>query len=320
MALLRPNALVSIAGRSLSMAEGAILSLRVSLGLQHAHDGISLLCGPGSKFASAAPGAALNIKLGATGSEQAVLAGEVLAVRQQAAGLVIDGVSATIALSRLFKSASHVNPTVADVVRGLIGSAAVDRIDAPLQLGVWHAENRLSVWQQLQALARLAGADLGSAADGGLRFVSPQPQGAPQRLRYGAQLLHWDLAQAAPPPSAAVAAAQPHGAGSAAGTARWHWLSHDPVGAGAGPARVPGALADRDAAQAVGQALSGRAQRQGRSGQVLIVGDATLRPGAVVQLADLPGTDPGPLRVLAVQHRLDRVSGFLTRLTVEGTQ
>lgn len=318
MALLRPNAQVSIAGRSLSLAEGSILSLRVSLGLLQAHDGVTLQCGPGSKFGSATPGDALSVKIGGAGSELAVLAGEVLTVRQQPAGLAIDGVSATIKLSRLFKSASHVNPTVADVVRSLIGGAAVDRIDAPLQLGAWHAENRLSVWQQLQALARLAGADLGSAADGGLRFVSPQPQGAPQRLRYGAQLLHWDLAQAAPAPAASVAVAQPHGAGSAAGSARWHWLSHDPVGAAADPARVPGALADRDAAQAVGRALGERAQRQGHWGQLLINGDAALRPGAVVQLADLPGADPGPLRVLAVQHRLDRASGFLTRLTVEG--
>jgi hypothetical protein len=51
---------------------------------------------------------------------------------------------------------------------------------------------------------------------------------------------------------------------------------------------------------------------------LLIVGHAALRPGAVVQLVDLPGNNPGKLRVLAVQHRLDRVSGFLTRLTVEG--
>lgn len=318
MALLRPNALVSIAGRSLSLAAGAIVSVRVSLGLQPAHDGVSLQCWPGSKFAAAAPGDALSVKLGAQGSETLVLTGEVLAVHQRPAGLGLDGVSATIALSRLYKTASHVNPSVADVVRDLVGGAAVDRIDAPLQLGAWHAENRLCVWQQLQALARLAGADLGSAADGGLRFVSPRPQGAPQRLRYGAQLLHWDLARSASPTASTAPAAAPHGAGSEAGSARWHWLSHDPVGAGADPARAPGALANRDAAQAVGQALGQRATRQGRAGRLLIVGDASLRPGAVVQLTDLPGADPGALRVLAVQHRLDHSSGFLTRLTVEG--
>jgi hypothetical protein len=315
MSLMRPNAKVTIAGRSLSAAEGAIVWLRVDLGLGSAHDGISLQCWPGSQFKSAAPGDEISVALGDKGSEKDVLAGEVLTVQQQPDGPLIDGVSATIALSRLFKTSSHVNPTVADVVRDLIGSAAVDRIDAPLKLGVWHAENRLCVWQQLQTLARLAGADLGSAADGGLRFVSPQPLGAPVRLRHGAQLLDWDLAQSIAPAAPTVA---PHGAGSEAGSSRWHWLSHDPVGAAADPARVPGALATRAAAQAVARALSDRATRQGLTGRLLIVGHAALRPGAVVQLVDLPGNNPGKLRVLAVQHRLDRVSGFLTRLTVEG--
>ena len=316
MSLMRPNAKVTIAGRSLSAAEGAIVSLRVDVGLGSAHDGVSLQCWPGSQFNSAAPGDKISVALGDKGSEIDVLGGEVLTVQQRPDGQMIDGVSATIALSRLFKTSSHVNPTVADVVRDLIAGAAVDRIDAPLKLGAWHAENRLSVWMQLQALARLAGADLGSAADGGLRFVSPQPLGAALRLRYGAQLLDWDLAQSV---ARTAPAAAPHGAGSAAGTSRWHWLSHDPVGAAADPSHVPGALATRDAAQAVAQAWSDRATRQVLAGRLLIVGHAALRPGAVVQLVDLPGKDPGHLRVLAVQHRLDRVSGFLTRLTVEGT-
>ena len=317
MSLMRPNAQVTIDGRSLSSAEGAIVALRVDLGLQGAHDGVCLTLWPDSKFATAAPGDAISVALGDAGAEVDVLGGEVLAARSRPEGLVIEGVAATIALSRLFKSQSYVNPTVADVVNDLIGGAAVDRVDAPLGLGAWHAENRLSVWQQLQALARLAGADLGSAADGSLRFVAPQPGGAPTRLRYGAQLLHWDLAQAVATTAPALAT---HGAGSAAGSSRWHWLSHDPVGAGADPARIAGALATRDAAQSAGQALADRAARQGRFGRVLIVGDASLRPGDTVELADLPGDDPGTLRVMAVQHRLDRASGFLTRLTVEAAQ
>lgn len=314
MALMRPNAKLSIAGRSLSSAEGAVAAVRVDLSLNGAHDGVRLTLWPQSKFASAAPGDALTVALGDTGSEVDVLGGEVLAARTRPDGLVIEGVSATIALSRLFKGGPYINPSVADVVNDLIGSAAVDRVDAPLKLGAWHADNRLSVWQQLQALARLAGADLGSAADGGLRFISPGPAGAATKLRYGAQLLHWDLAQTPAPDVPTLAS---HGAGSQAGSSRWHWLSHDPVGVGADPARTPGALSSRDAAQTASQALADRAARQATVGRVLIVGNADLRPGDTVELTDLPGNDPGRLRIIALQHRLDRVSGFLTRLTVE---
>lgn len=322
MALLRPTAQVTIGARRLAMAEAGITDLRVDLGLHQAHDGATLHCWPGSKFNRAQPGDAFNLALGGQGDETNVLSGEVLSVRQRPDALVINGVAASITLSRRFSSGSHINPTVADVVRDLIGNAKVDRIDAPLKLGVWFADNRLSVWQQLQALARLAGADLGCAAEGGLRFVSPTPVGpaspsAPVRLRHGADLLHWDLAQYSAATRPATPQLAPHGAGSEAGSARWHWLAHDPVGAGADTARVPGALASRDAAQSASQALAAQGTRQARSGQLLIVGHATLRPGDRVQLIDLPGDDPGPLRVLAVQHRITPDAGFLTRLTVE---
>ena len=100
MSLLRPNAQVTLAGRSLSSAEGAVQSVRVDLGLNGAHDGVRLTLWPDSKLASAAPGDLISVALGDAGSEVDVMGGEVLAVRSRPDGVVIEGVSATIALSR----------------------------------------------------------------------------------------------------------------------------------------------------------------------------------------------------------------------------
>src|SRR5262249_19300041 len=117
---------------------------------------------------------------------------------------------------------------------------------------------------------------------------------------------------AAAPPMPVIAA---HGAGSEAGSARWHWLRHDPA---SDPTVTIGGIATKDAAEDAGKALASRAARSAVRGRLLIVGNAAIRPGDGVELADLPAGDPGALHVLGVQHTLDSTTGFLTRLTVEG--
>jgi hypothetical protein len=51
---------------------------------------------------------------------------------------------------------------------------------------------------------------------------------------------------------------------------------------------------------------------------LLVVGRPSLRPTDLVELRGLPEPAPGPLRVLAVEHRFDGRAGFLTSLRVEG--
>jgi hypothetical protein len=82
--------------------------------------------------------------------------------------------------------------------------------------------------------------------------------------------------------------------------------------------KVPGALRDQDGAQTYEQALSDARTRRATRGDVLIAGEATVRAGDVVTLADLPAVDDGPLRVTAATHHLDGESGFYTYLRVEG--
>jgi len=315
MSLFRPGARLTLDGRSLSGPEAALLRLRVELTVSGAHDLAQLQLWSGSKFADAAPGASLAIALGDTGSEEDVWAGELSGVRATPQGVVLEGVAATAALSRSYRSQSYLNQSVADIVRDLAGPVPVDNVQCDVKLAAYHVDNRRSAWSHLQNLAALVGADLGSAPGGGLRFVASAGANRPTRLRHGAELLHWDVARRAQPEAAAGAA---HGSASESGEKRWHWLSHDPVGAGAGPTRVPAALATRDAAQAVANALQQRAARAAVSGELWVQGMAGLRPGDMVELADVQGADPGRLRILGMTHTLDSRSGFLTRLRVEG--
>ncbi len=315
MSLSRPNARITIDSRELGADEAALVRLQIDLAVNGSHDQASLQLWPRSKFADAAAGATLSIKLGERDSEEDVWAGEVSARRLSPQAVVIEGLAATVALSRSAKSQSYLNQSVADIVRDLAGSAKIDQAQGSLKLNAYHVDNRRPVWSHLRALARLVGADLGSAPDGSLRFMPAAGAVSPLELRYGAELLDWNLALHAAPQAAAVAA---YGSASESGTARWHWLAHDPVGAGAATTRLPAALSTRDAAQAVSDATQKRAERAAVSGELLILGRPTIRPGDAVEPTGLPGGAPGVLRVRAVRHTFDATSGFLTRLQVEG--
>lgn len=314
MTLVRPNANVTVDGRTLSAAEGALVWAEVDLAVTGAHDAARLKVSRSSRFADAAPGATIAISLGDTGSEIDVLTGQLNAPLAAPEGSMLEAYAATVELSRTYKSQTYVNQSVGDIVSDLAGSVSIDKVDASIQLGVYYADNGRSVWTHLQTLAELARADVGSSPDGGLRFVTPSPGLLPTRLRYGAEVLDWSIGPAPAPTAAAIAA---HGAGSEAGSNKWHWVLRDPVGAGGSRTRIAGGVATRDAAEAAGRAAEGRAKRATRRGTVLITGDASIRPGDIVELADIPGSDLGPLRVLRVQHRLD-ARGFVTRLGVEG--
>lgn len=315
MALSRPSARLTLAGRELGADEAGLVRLKVTLAGDGGHDSAQLALWPGSKFADAEPGTPLQLALGERGAEAEVFGGEVQARSQQPQQVLIDALAATVALSRSTRSQAFRNQTVADIVRDLAGEVDIDQALATLKLPAWHVDNRRPLWRHLQDLARLVDADLCSAAGGGLRFVPAGSPAAPRLLRHGADLLDWHITRLSEPVPAAVAAV---GAGSEQGEARWHWLRHDPVGAGAGPTLLPAGVATRDGAQGVADGLASRARRSALRGELLLPGDATLRPGDVVQLQDLPGGDPGALRVRGVLHTLDVASGFLTRLRVEG--
>jgi hypothetical protein len=306
---------ITLDGRRLTAAEGAVARLTLSLGLgTTAHDHAELILWPGSKLAAASPGASLTLALGEAGDEEDVFRGEVSAVGSLPGGVVLEGLGATVALSRAYRSQTYLRQSVGAIVRDLAGEAPIDEVEADTRLDVYSVDDRRPVWAHLADLARLAGCEVSAGPSGGLRFLPPR-EGAPATLGWGADVLAWDVASSPPPPAPLAAAL---GAASEQGAERWHWLRHDPVAdPGATPTRLLAPLRTRDAAESLGGALAARAARAGARGTVRLVGRPDLRPGDRAEVADLPPPDPGPLRILAVEHLLDGRRGFVTTLTVE---
>ncbi len=338
MTLTRPSAVVTLDGQRLTSAEGAVARVRVHLGLGPAHDLVECICWPSSKLKGATAGGTLTVALGGVGEEQDVFSGEVSDVRLAPDGVVIEGLAATIALSRSYVSQSFLDLSIADIVQQLADAAgvAVDDVSGDTVLSAYAVDDRRPVWGYINELAQLAGADVVATVSGALKFAAPASAdsaggvsgalagaaslllgGASTGLRFGANVIDWRAATRAVPDPASVAA---YGSGSESGSEKWHWIRRDQDAVGSGRARVAAAASTRDAASAIAGTLALRARRAARRSTVTVTGDASLRPGQVTQVRDLPGDAGGELRIVAAVHALDGDSGFRTRLILEAAQ
>ncbi len=309
----RPSATITIEGRSLTSFEAGLVRLNVHMahGTHHTAD---LTLWPKSKFSEAAVGAKITMALGVDGEDNDVLTGEIAGSVGTPSGVGLEAVSATVALSRTRKSQTYVSQKVGDIVNDLASDVDIDEVSADLTLSAYSVDQRRTVWAHLVELASLSGSDLGCSASGGLRFVPPASGPGSTRFMFGATVLDWRLANLTPPPVPKIA---PHGAASEQGTDKWHWILHDPVGEGGDPTRIVGAFHTRDAADWLAKALEERAARSALRGRVRLVGESALRPGAVIEIEDLPGPAAGPFRLLTVRHTFDARWGFYTDVTVE---
>ena len=140
-------------------------------------------------------------------------------------------------------------------------------MQAPLRLAAYHVDERRTVWDHLQDLARLAGCETSADDQGRLRF-RPLPgatgggglgglgagvpaeaanvasgllgRGSTKRLRHGAELVAW-RAQVGPEPGA-VPDVVPNGNSSGQGLGSWHVVLKEPDGgAPSGLVLVPAA-------------------------------------------------------------------------------
>lgn len=314
MSVRRPSARITLDGRELSSAEAGVRRVEVILESGGSHDSAQVLLWPGSAFADAATGSSLVVALGDSGEEETVWTGTVESVRRSPDAIRVAGLAPTAVLSTSYKAQAYLQQSMGEVVRDLAGDVDIDTVDAPIRFEAYHVDNQRSAWNHLQALAALAVADLGSSAEGKLRFVGPDRLALPRLLRFGADLLGWEIESLPRPPASEYASPR---AASEQGPSRWHWLTADPVGEGGPPKRLPGALATRDSAQLANRAAETRAARAERSGSLSLQGTPDLRPGDQIKLLQLPGEDPGTLRARRVQHRLDGRAGFSTEVAIE---
>ena len=316
----RPAAKLTFDGSALSAAEAALVAMHVELGAGGAHDRFRATVAPGSPAADAEPGATAKIEMGYEDGLETVLTGAVTSLDRHPAGVVIEGLAGTAPLSAAWLGRSYVSQTVGDIVSDLVssGGGTAGDVSATLSLSAYHVDERRTVWAHVRSLAWLTGAELTCDADGALNLrPATQASAAARTPAHGADVIEWDLGPCDPQPWDVTVV--PFGAASEEGAEKWHVLLKEPEGSSpSSPTLVPGALRDRDGAQALEDALHAAADRRGLHGSLLLEGDGSLRAGDVVELSDMPSGEDGPYRIAEAHHLLD-LAGFRTLLRVGAT-
>ncbi len=319
MTLARPDVALTFDGTRLTAAEAALAGLEVELGMGQAHDRFRATLASSSPFTSATTGAAAVVELGYAGALETVLTGTITAVRSRQWGVVVEGLAATLALSRARIGRSYVSQSAGDIVSDLVTAAqgTIGDVSGSLQLAAYHVDEGRSVWTHVGALARLAGCETSADGQGALNFRPPKTGSPSQSFRSGAELIAWAVGPR--DNNAPTVAVVPFGAASEQGASHWHVILRAPDGGPPSNATlVPGSLRDRDGAQTYAQALSDARSRRATSGSVVVAGAATVRPGDVVTLQDVPSPGGNQVRVTAAVHRVDGATGFHTLMQVEG--
>ena len=317
MSLRRPTVTVTVDGHTLDAAQAAIAELLVELGIGAALDRVTATLSAHSPLIDSASGAALTVAMGYGDDVDDVFTGVVTDTRRTPWGVVLDALTDACVLTTVRIGRAYLDQTAADVATDLIasGGARVGRIDAAVDLPVYHVDERRSAWRNLCDLARLTGSTLRSAADGSIDLTPPRTGVPDHRLRCGAELLGWGTGEAGSLPDAPAVA--PSGAGSEAGATRWQLLLAEPDGGPPSrPTLVPSAIRTRDAARAVEDALAAARTRCARRGTLVAVGLPAVRGGDLVDVTDLPHGADAAWRVLDARHVLDR-GGLRSRLLLE---
>lgn len=308
----RPNAVIEIAGQSLSAAEAGLQNLSVNLGLNR-HGSADLTVWPGSKFANVAEGDAIKLAIGPVGDEIAVMTGQISARQQMSDRIVLEALDQGAGLSRKRTTITFEESKISDIVTRLADeNGMTSQVDGSDTLSIYYILGHRPLWDHLRDLARLTGHDLSVDADGKLLFQSGDTDET-HTLRYAADLLSWRLSATENPEPVTYAA---HGTASESGN--WHWIGTDPLGDDPGLARIEGVFSERNLANAATNASATATTRARTSGHLNIIGNANIRPADSATVEGVPGGDPDPLRVRNVHHQFDGLAGFVTCLEVEG--
>ncbi len=330
-----PHVSLDVDGRALTGPEAAAIAVRVHVGAGDAVDAAEIVLGRQSPVVGTTPGAPVEVALGYDEEAEVVLTGEVDRVQQRPWGIILEVLALPARLQRLRIGRSYLDLTPADIVADLAGEAdvATDELVGTATLSAYHVDERRSAWRHVQDLARLAGAEVCTTADGSLTMravgnagglggaVGAAASAATSVLglggdwRFGAELLDATVVPTRPDVAPAVVA---YGAASPAGADKWHLLLKEPDGgAPSGPTLVPAALRDQDGASGFADGLAALGARRATTAEIVVVGRPEVRSGDDVSIADWPHGDPVALRVVSVEHDVGRDTGFTSRVRLE---
>lgn len=275
---------------------------------------------PAAVDLDAAPGDDAVLVLDSGDEEADVLTGTVRAVRRGLRGVEVMVADAGAALAAFRPATTYEALSLGDVIENLAADAGVTtelRMSRDTRLPHYVAHPARTAAEHVAALAALGGAHAFVDAAGTL-VVQDVPEGRPDRaLRYGRELLAYEVAEAAPAGAAPTVLGTGPAGSADAPEARVPSFDRLPAGAPAAGAdarwlaapvlRTPEGATT--ATEAAARRRGAEAERV-RAEAFLLPG---LRPGALLEVQDVPGASGGPWVVARVRHDVHPQRGARTR-------
>ena len=285
------------------------------------------------------PGDATTISLDAGNGSVTVFTGTVMETRTTPETALIVGTDALASLARLDVSAAYEDTAAGALVSELVqqaGATAGTIEDGPT-FNRYALHRGPRALRHIQRLAEQCGFDVYTDGEGQVHFAAPRQGASDHTFTYRTQVLKASLQRSPPAQDGVVVWGE--GAASTQGTEKAHWLVADlssvqgkaavnaslRVQAG-GEGRFPREVRDGavrtgdDAATQARMRMAALASRPLR-GFLEVLGAPAVKPGDLIQLEDIPSTQPvhalatgKVLRVRAVRHTLSARAGFVTRM------
>lgn len=332
--MLRPAYRITVGDRVVdTTAEpkaSTAVELTVRLDMDTPADSVTLVQGQVGGL-RAEPGDDMSVELGYSDEETGlirVLTGTVVTVEPGLRTERVVGHSTADALLRTYVDRTFEDGTAGDIVTALAQEAGVDveRVEDGPELPAYVVDGRRSAARHIRDLAYLAGFDTYQVPTGGLVFEALAGSRTVHTLKYGEHVLAAEQWHARP--RAGTVLTWGESPGSSRGDESWAWLTKDftprrgSAGTGAPtlvverPALRTGKVAAA-AATGIADALAASSLRV----RVRIQGRPQVELGDLVRLERFPEKAAvdrldGNYQVRGVQHRLTKVDGLLTDLTL----
>ncbi|HEY3185158.1 MAG TPA: hypothetical protein VGJ77_20120 [Gaiellaceae bacterium] len=275
---------------------------------------------PAAADVAATPGDPASLELDGGDGASTVLTGKIRAIRNGFRERRFTAADGGAALAALRPAATYERRNAKDIVQSLAGDAGVDvgRVDLDVGLAAYVADQGRTAAEHVAYLAALGGASANVDAEGALTVAAPPPT-ADVALRYGRELLTYDVREQPVPDVRLVAVgAGPAGSADAAEALR-HTL--DPLAGGEPQPGVDAVwtatpvLRTPAAAGAASRAANERAAAEATTLRARCILLPELRPGTVVEVQELPdGLAGGPWTLTRVLHRFHPEHGGSTTL------
>lgn len=266
---------------------------------------------PAAAPLSAGPGDPVILSLDGGEGAQTVFTGLIDAVRRGLETIEVTAYDALGQLARYRPAATFEKASAGTVIKALAGDAGATagQIADGVMLAFYAADPSRSAADHASRLAAWSGALLTADGDGNLNAAVLDTSHADLALRYGREILAFDLNQGSAPDTVTVAGESGAGSTDSPDALR---LSADPFAGNRPDGPSLGnhwtwepALRTAQAAAGAGAALQ-RALKSNRGGGALrVFAQPKLRPGVVIEVADLPpGLAKGPFWLDRVRHTL----------------